>query len=286
MTESAAEHAAHAGTAVAAEEPVPPPGWDCHVHVFDGHAPPGQAHYAPHVWLLQCIESVAAEGGCGHLVLVQPSVYGHDNTLLLRALAASGARHRGVVVLPDHVDEGALDVMHTAGVRGVRLNLVSPVGESPHALQSRVASLMPLLRARQWHLQWYVRAEQLPQVAAWHEDSGVVAVLDHLAGLGPDLSDEHPAWPALRSLAQQGAWVKLSGWYRLGAVHPYAELLPFIRRVYELFEGRCVWGSDWPHTSFAAEAIPSYASTWWPVVQALGENEAGRLRSRQPPLYR
>ena len=33
------------------------------------------------------IEAVAATTACGHLVLVQPSVYGTDNSVLLRALS-------------------------------------------------------------------------------------------------------------------------------------------------------------------------------------------------------
>lgn len=265
--------------------PTVPDGWDCHVHVFDGHRPAGQAHYEPQLWPLEGIEATAAAAGCGHLVLVQPSVYGHDNSLLLRALTASGSRHRGVVVLADTADEAQLNAMHAAGVRGARLNLVSPVGESPTALRSRVATLVPGLRARQWHLQWYVHPQQLREVADCHEEHGTVAVLDHLAGLTPSLPSRHPAWSALQRLSGQGAWIKLSGWYRLGCTAPYAEVVPLIRRVFDLFEGRCVWGSDWPHTSFPAQAIPTYASNWNPVVQALGKKEAGRLRWRQPPLY-
>ena len=269
----------------AAPGPAVPDGWDCHVHVFDGRTPAGQAHYEPPTWPLGKIEATAAASGCGHLVLVQPSVYGHDNSLLLRTLMASGARHRGVVVLADTADESQLNAMHAAGVRGARLNLVSPVGENASALRSRVAALAPRLRARDWHLQWYVHPQQLREVADCHEEHGVVAVLDHLAGLDPGLPSHDPAWSALQRLSRQGAWIKLSGWYRLGCTAPYAELAPLIRRVFDLFEGRCVWGSDWPHTSFPAQAIPSYESNWNPVVQALGQKEAGRLRLRQPPLY-
>ncbi len=265
------------------------PGWDCHVHVFDADLPTRAGHYRPAHRPLAMIEAEAATLGCGHLVLVQPSVYGSDNTLLLQALRQQPGRHRGVVVLDDAAlaDAAALDGMHAAGVRGARLNCVSPVGEDAPDLAARFGRLAPCLRERGWHLQWYARPEQLPTIATLHAQAGAPpAVLDHLAGLTPGLPAAHPAWQALAVLAGQGAWLKLSGWYRLGAAAPYAALRPLVQRAAALFGERLVWGSDWPHTSFPADQMPRYASTWQPVPDALGTAEAGRLRDRQPAIYR
>ncbi|MBL8344188.1 MAG: amidohydrolase family protein, partial [Rubrivivax sp.] len=244
-----------------------PQGWDAHVHVFDADAPVAAGHYRPAHRPLAAIEAEAARHGVHHLVLVQPSVYGTDNSLLLKALASSPGRHRGVVVVGNelHVDEAA--ALHAAGVRGVRFNLVSPVGEHDDPA-ARLRALAPTLRGLGWHVQWYVRREQLSGVRALHEATGLVAVLDHLAGLAADTPSAHAAWTELQALADLGAWVKLSGWYRLGASEPYAALGPHIRRVAAMFGERCVWGSDWPHKAFAPQALPSYASTWRPVVQA------------------
>jgi len=125
----------------------------------------------------------------------------------------------------------------------------------------------------------------VPQVAALHRDSSVTCVLDHVAGFRAGIAADHPAWPALRALAAQGAWIKLSGWYRLGASEPYAELLLQVRSMSALFGERVVWGSDWPHTMFAPQAMPTYVSTWQPVVQALGEEAADALRRRIPSIY-
>ena len=60
------------------------PGWDCHVRVFDEAAPVG----------------------VGHLVLVQPSVYGADNRVRMQALSVEPGRHRGVAVLADDTSDG------------------------------------------------------------------------------------------------------------------------------------------------------------------------------------
>lgn len=169
--------------------------WDGHVHVFEASTGARQGHYQPMDRPLAQIEALAASHGVHHLVLVQPSVYGADNSVLLRALGATPGRHRGVVVVDDDVPDTVLDAMHA---RGVRLNLVSPVGGR----------------------------------------------------------------------------------------EPYAELLPQVRRLAALFGERMVWGSDWPHTLFAPHAMPSYASNWQPVVQALGEAAADALRLRLPAIYR
>ena len=243
-------------------------GWDCHVHVFDGSAKVAPGHYAPQHRPLTAIEELAQNHGFGHLVLVQPSVYGTDNTVLLNALRAQPGRHRGVVVVDASVSDTELASMHSLGVCGVRFNLVSPAGNHQNPSED-FARLAPRLQALGWHVQWYARPVDLPTIAALHCATPVPAVLDHLAGLHAHLSADHAAWQALETLAGQGAWVKLSGWYRLQADAPYTVLDDAINRVASLFSGRMVWGSDWPHTLFAADVLPAYASTLAPVTRVL-----------------
>lgn len=250
------------------DEQAASPQWDSHVHVFDGAAPVAAGHYRPVHRPLAAIEKLAQGHGVSRLVLVQPSVYGTDNTVLLDALRAGQGRYRGVVVLAPDVDDAALDDMHALGVRGVRFNLVSPVGNGLDTLNSFHA-LAPRLRTLGWHVQWYARPEDLPTIAALHAASPVPAVLDHLAGMHAELPPDHVAWQALAQLAGLGAWVKLSGWYRLRAASPYLELDESIRKMVLLFGDHLVWGSDWPHTSFAPEAMPAYASTRQPLLRVL-----------------
>lgn len=256
----------------------PSTGWDCHVHVFGaGLAAPG-AHYQPVPHTLADIEAVGASHGITRLVLVQPSVYGTDNRVLLQALRRRPGQHRGVVVLHGREDAAELAALHDAGVRAVRFNLVSPVGSGWADAQAALQMLAPRLRTLGWHVQWYARASELPRLAALQGATGLPFVLDHLAGLGPASAHNAQAWQALAQLAAGGAWVKLSGWYRLEAEPPYTALLPLVRRVATLFGDRLVWGSDWPHTSFAPDRLPPYDSLWQPVVQALGEAQATRVR--------
>lgn len=254
-------------------QPMSAGGWDCHVHVFEPGAPARAGHYSPAPAPLAAIEAVAAECGIAHLVLVQPSVYGTDNSVMERALHEGRGRHRGIAVLDAHVEDATLDRLHAAGVRGVRFNLVSPVGNDPAGLPS----LAPRLRERGWHVQWYADHAQLPLVAQLQARCELTFVLDHLGGLRADAPASPASWSALKQLADAGAWVKLSGWYRLGASAPYLELVPTIRRVAAIFGERIVWGSDWPHTSLAAAAQSRLPSLLDPVRAALGQAALARV---------
>jgi predicted TIM-barrel fold metal-dependent hydrolase len=262
-----------------------PAGWDCHVHVFDAAAPSRPGHYQPVHRPLEQIEQLAGQHGIGHLVLVQPSVYGHDHTVMLRALEAGQGRHRGVAVVTPDIPDRELDRLHAAGVRGVRFNLVAPTGHTGD-VEADLFHLAPRLRERGWHAQWYVPADTLQRLLPWQAMTGLRFVLDHLAGLHAGLPADAPAWAAAQTLAECGAWIKLSGWYRLGAAAPYAALQPAIQRAAALFGPRVVWGSDWPHTSFAPDQLPPYESTLSPVRTALGETALGAaLHDQAPGLY-
>ena len=266
--------------------PAPGEGWDCHVHVFDAAAPVLPGHYHPATRGLAEIEARARAAGVQHLVLVQPSVYGTDNTLMLQALQGSAGRHRGVAVVDAGVSEAELDSLHAAGVRGIRFNLVSPVGTPPDPALL-LQQLAPRLRARGWHVQWYVRPGQLALVQSLQAACGLVFVLDHLAGCTAALETTDPAWSALAALAAEGAWVKLSGWYRLGATLPYDSLYQPLQRVAALFADHLVWGSDWPHTGLDPAIELPYDATWAPVRVALPPAQAQALRHQQAQhLYR
>lgn len=261
-----------------------PIGWDAHVHVFTAEATVRAGHYQPVDRPLAEIEAVGLAHGVKHLVLVQPSVYGTDNRVLLDALRIQPGRHRGVAVVDPLINPGQLDEMHEAGVRGIRFNLVSPVGDRGNVASS-LEHLAPTLRRLGWHVQWYVDTAALPRLVELQRRTGLLFVLDHLGGMHPGAENDAQAWEALETLAVAGSWIKLSGWYRLEAEEPYAKLDPIIDRIAKLFTSRLVWGSDWPHTSFAADKAPRYASTWEPVVRVLGHSSADQVREAARLLY-
>jgi predicted TIM-barrel fold metal-dependent hydrolase len=258
--------------------------WDCHVHVFDDSDVSANSHYRAVPRPLPEAEAAAAQHGFQRIVLVQPSVYGTDNSVLVRALRRRPGIHRGVVVLSGRESTAQLRELHDAGVRGVRFNLVSPVGSEWGTARATLEALAPRLRALGWHVQWYVNAPDLASVAECQAATGLPFVLDHLAGLTPS-AQAAGTWRALGQLADAGAWVKLSGWYRLQARCPYHALIPLVHRVDRMFGDRLVWGSDWPHTCFPSDQLPSYHSVWNLIPAALGDRRAAHVRWSGGVLY-
>ena len=82
-------------------------------------------------------------------------------------------------------------------------------------------------------MQWYIHADDLQRVAQMQVRCRLPFVLDHLAGMTEEAARGHTYWSELEKLSAAGAWVKLFG-------------------------EKLVWGSDWPHTSFAAKQGPTY----------------------------
>lgn len=188
--------------------------------------------------------------GMAHGVLVQVSVHGTDNRLLIETVAAHPARLRGVAVMPTGLPDADYAAAAAAGIVGLRLNVLYGGGIG----FARLADYAALARELGWHLQFLVDARELApmaaRVAALAGDD-VPIVIDHMGhfpveSVGPD----DAAFETLTALVRDGAWVKLSGAYRLSrAGAPWADTVPYARRLVEAAPSRCLWGSDWPHVA-------------------------------------
>jgi len=107
---------------------LPPGACDCHAHVFgpqDG-SPflPGAAHIPPDA-LPQHFAGMPRTIGCRRAVLVQPSVYGTDNGCMVAAMESGIFAFRRVAVIEETIGDAALEALHPAGVRGVRIDAAS-----------------------------------------------------------------------------------------------------------------------------------------------------------------
>ena len=128
---------------------------DCHLHVFGDRARyplDARRSYTPHVATLEEHRAVMAACGIERAVLVQPSVYGTDNSCMLDALrdaAGEGDAYRGVAVPDAAASDEELLAMDALGVRGIRLNVVNP---QVLAVDDGIA-LCTRMRSQGWHLQ-------------------------------------------------------------------------------------------------------------------------------------
>lgn len=231
---------------------LPPLACDCHAHILGPaarHAYSPQRVYTPPDCLLPDYLAMLSALGVARAVLVQPSVYGTDNTVLLGALREGGERFRGVAVVGEAPAESELEAMHAAGVRGVRVNVVDVRegrGVLPHgALRELAARIAPL----GWHLELLAHVDEFPALDRELADLPVDLVFGHLGYQKTALGLDHPGFRSLCRLAAAGrAWVKLTGPYRISSrPMPHDDVTPFAHALLELAPDRVVWGSDWPH---------------------------------------
>lgn len=224
---------------------LPPGAVDTHAHVI-GTDYIATRSYTPHPAPPQDYLRMLDATGMTYGVLIQVSVHGTDNALLLQTLQANPRRLRGIAVAPHDLPEAGWRALQQSGVVGLRLNTTTGGGVGVAALERYEAVCAEL----GWHLQFLVEGESLPELAPKIARLRVPAVFDHMGYVRPSLAQGEPG-RTLLALVRDGAWVKLSGGFRISeAGAPYADTLPFARALAEAAPARCVWGSDWPHVSF------------------------------------
>jgi 2-pyrone-4,6-dicarboxylate lactonase len=244
---------------------LPPLSCDCHAHIcgpasdYD-YAP--ERIYTPPDALLSDYLSMLATVGVERTVLIQPSVYGSDNTVMLHAMAECPFPCRGVAVVEDTVSDSEIEALHGAGVRGIRFNVVDvrdPGGAVPweeiKALSARVAPLG-------WHAEFLIHADDYPDFDAVFADFPVDVVFGHLGYMRPPLSLDDPGFQGLLRLLKEGrGWVKLTGPSRITAVDtPYPDVTPVAHALMEAAPDRIIWGTDWPHVKIS-KTMPNDADT-------------------------
>ena len=223
---------------------------DCHMHIYDRRFSP-----SPH-WKqippdapVATYRKLQARLGTSRTVVVQPSTYGIDNRCTLDALKQLGETARGVAVIEPDLGDTELDQMHALGVRGVRVNFVTPQSwgvTTAARLRSTANRVAPL----GWHVQVFMTAEQIVQMTDVLKALPTVVVIDHLGRMPQPAGAAHAAYGAVCRMLERGRTVvKLSGAYmgtQVGAP-TYADNSAVARGYVTTAPDRVVWGSDWPH---------------------------------------
>ncbi|MDJ0896167.1 MAG: amidohydrolase family protein [Alphaproteobacteria bacterium] len=241
---------------------VPAGAVDTHAHVFGPatrYAYAEDRRYTPPDALLSDYRRMLAALGVDRGVLVQPSVYGTDNTAMVDALAEAERTapntFRAVAVVDPDIPETELDRLHEAGVRGVRCNLLFR-GADEFAAAEQIA---PRLAERGWHLQVLIDVSDFAPGLGALARLPIDVVLDHMGHVPVANGIDHPGFRDVLALVREGrTWVKLSGAYRITGLEgaPYTDVVPFARALIEANPDRMVWGTDWPHPSIRT-AMPN-----------------------------
>jgi len=222
---------------------------DSHAHVFgpqDRFPYLDNAAYIPPDAATPDYVDMLRNNGCDRGVLVQPSVYGTDNSCMLDALRSGLFDLRGIAVVDAGVPDRELEDLHAAGVRGIRINLASETEGLTLADGERLA---PRLKELGWHLQFYLDLPKIPEAGARLAALPITVVIDHFARCPAADGTGTPAFRALqRLLSRENCWAKIMGPYFISKNAPlYPEVTPMARALVATAPGRIVWGSDWPH---------------------------------------
>jgi predicted TIM-barrel fold metal-dependent hydrolase len=238
---------------------VPPGACDCHVHVFgDPKKYPFFAGrtYTPETASVDELKRSLAALHMERVVIVQPSVYGTDNSATLDGMRELGSRARGVAVIDDKTTDAQLDAMGKAGIRGIRLNLATAGINDPAAARQRFENAVGRARNRGWHIQFNT---QLPVIDALSKEflaSPVTIVIDHFGGATAVGGVDQPGFGALVNLVKSGkAYVKISGAADSVSTRPdFGDVTPLARALVTANPQRILWGSNWPHPGSNAVA--------------------------------
>jgi predicted TIM-barrel fold metal-dependent hydrolase len=254
-----------------------------------------KATYTPPPHTLSDLTQLNTTLSLQNSVLIQPSPYGTNNTLHLDILTHLGKAHaRAVFVINPHAppSPATLQAWHEAGVRGLRLNLVSIGRELSDAeLRAELSAYAAVLKDRKWALQLYVPLAMVSRLEPLVAELGSglpKIVLDHLGspslpfGLCDEEKAQREGFAAMLRMMEAGrTWVKVSGWYRLAnskdpktKERQERELDEIVVRVMRARGGsRVVWASDWPHTRFEGIDVGPWIDRCWALAEMAGGEE-------------
>ena len=259
---------------------IPAGACDCHTHIhgdpetfpfFSGRV------YTPETALPEEMAALHKALHMQRVVIVTPSVYGTDNSATLYGMKARGKNARGVAVIDEKTPESALDAMHQAGIRGIRLNLATSGVTDPSVGRKRYEAAVERVQKRNWHVQMYTNLAVISSIKDLVLASPVPAVFDHFGGAQAALGTGQPGFADLVELVGSGkAYVKISGAYRASKLSPdYPDAAPLAKALIAANADRIVWGTDWPHPN---------SSSGNPATQvtALFQIDDGRLLNQLP----
>jgi predicted TIM-barrel fold metal-dependent hydrolase len=233
----------------------PPLATDTHFHILGSHTRyplVENREYTPPEALPSDCRQLFRTLGIKRAVLVQPSVYGEDNSCMLNSAPDLGVPTRNIVVVSSDTTDKELQRLHDLGTRGIRFILAHRGGLSLSPLEQ----VSERVKGMGWHVQFLLRPADL------------IALEDRLAKLSSDFVIDHiglirpseggvvqPAFQALLRLFRRGrCWVKFTGGYRFSSeAPPYRDVIPLAHALVQERPDRILWGSDWPHVAVKGE---------------------------------
>ena len=182
---------------------VPANACDCHVHVFGDPAKfPFAADrvYTPPGASIEMLQDLHKALHVSRVVVVNPSVYGTDNSCTLDAVRHIGPTARAVVVIGKDTPRAALDEMAAAGARGVRVNLTTGGTSDPKAAGAIIDGVVKQIAPLNWHIQIYTSLAVIAALKDQLSALPIPVVFDHFGGAKTALGPSQPGFDVCASM--------------------------------------------------------------------------------------
>lgn len=237
---------------------IPQGACDCHVHIFgpyDKYPLAANRVFMPSPASVDDLLALHEALGIDRTVIIQASPQGTDNRCTIDALNqlnAAGHAARGVAVPAPDASAAELHELHTAGVRGARINLQSYGQCDPEAGRQALARTVAQVADLGWHIQIYTNLAVIAAMADALAHCPIPMVIDHYALASAVAGTGQAGFENLLEIVAAGnVYVKLSAPYRLTTWkdgRPPEAARDIARALIDTRLDRMLWGTDWPHT--------------------------------------
>ncbi|KAL4900393.1 hypothetical protein BDW74DRAFT_188243 [Aspergillus multicolor] len=242
---------------------VPANAWDSHIHIIEPDKYPLDPNrdYTPKAATRQQAAAFEQSQGIKHAVVVLPSVYGTNNSVLIDALRSFNGTYVGVCVLDldKDISNGTLQTLHNAGVRGIRVNYGS--SGTDEQITADVVKAAKIASVHDWVLQIWIPISAFKALHPVIPTLGVRVVADHYAHatVGSRTNNTRntidpftiPGFSEVIDLVRNHhLFVKISAPYQNSKQEPlYSDMRVVAETLMINGPDMVVFGSDWPHTA-------------------------------------
>lgn len=244
---------------------------DTHTHIFGPQAryPYSEKRsYTPPDAGLDDFQAVHRKIGIERAVLVNATVYGRDNKVILDAIAANKGLYKGVANVDDSFTDKELQALTDGGVTGCRFTFLSRLGGRPD--MTAFNRVVDRIKGFGWHVDLYFEPDMIEEFSPLLRALPLNYVIDHMGAIQAKGGIEQKPMQALVALlkSDEKAWIKITGPERMSAApSPFHDTIPFAQALIAAAPDRCIWGTDWPHPNVKVmpndgvlvDLIPLYA---------------------------
>ena len=228
------------------------------MHIYDSRYPKAAtAKIDPPDASLTDYLKARARLGIDRTVVVQPSVYGKDNSCLLDVMAAIGPSARGVAVVDHTVSDAELERLTKLGIRGIRFFMLAGAPLPLGILETMAARIATF----GWHVQFQTDGRVLGDLEPMLQRLPTTLTIDHVGKFLEPVEPDHPGFRALLRLLDNGrTWIKLAAPYETSKLGPpyYDDVGKLAKLLVKAAPERTIWASNWPHP-MAGERTPQDA---------------------------